>query len=289
MNLSQGLPALEPGQLSTSPFSHPDCWAGALQDCGPKTSEEHLISVAVWGSVGKKDNRAGRRNRKIKVQAPLDRPLPSGLYRVDDVTDKILCSHHNSTSSPLDQCAGQFRDAIDRWQSTREGRQRSMRSNRWLQRKLFKKHPVEYDVDGRLLERWFIKIAINNAVRLGLPIGDPAAPVNRPTLELCEVVFGRKHPPGHIGLYGVAAEDDLFTMGEKFSLLYWQDINATHIAGALMRFRGNRFAINLVDRPIQPGFANSVPEWAGMTFIRPFHQLLSGDGVETSIRFRWMP
>jgi hypothetical protein len=273
--------------VAPSPYSHPDCWASALRDCSADISEEHLISVAAWRSKSAKNNRAGRKSRMVNVQLPAGAALPSGLHRVSDVTDRILCRHHNNTSSPLDQCSGSFRDAIDRWRETRDFRLQTMRSaGRWWQRKQFERRPVEYVVDGPLLERWFIKTVINGAVRLGLPIGDSGAATNRPTLELCEIVFGQKNPPGHIGLYAAAAEGDKLTMQEEFSILHW-DVGGTHIGGALMQFRTHRFAVNLVDKQIQQDFARSVPEWGGMTFLRPLNELNSGDGVKTAIRFKW--
>ena len=117
-----------------------NCWASPLADCGGKISREHLISQALF------------EEKSIVVKGLdwcSDEAKTIGL---SSLVAKILCEKHNSSLSDLDSAA---LDAFDVLRET--VRLNSVRgklgSNHWSIKR--------FVIDGKRLERWFLKTLIN--------------------------------------------------------------------------------------------------------------------------------
>ncbi len=95
-----------------------------------------------------------------------------------------------------------------------------------------------------MLERWFIKTAITNAIKFGMPIGSPEAPRGKPSRELVDIAFGLRPVTRPMGLCAIQWVNNSFDFGEEFNFAYW-DRNSTHISGCLVRFRKLLFAVKL--------------------------------------------
>jgi hypothetical protein len=255
------------------------CWADSLGDCNGPISAEHVLSVSVWESAGPQDNRAGRINRSVTVTSGPSHALASGVYLVNDLTDLILCTHHNNSSSPVDQEAGNLRRALLSYDDTVKERQ----SNPGITRIGW--YPRTYTVNGPLIERWFMKTAINGGLGFGLPLGGVTAPPGKPTRELCEMVWGRRPVQAPLGLFAVTGVGDTFNFSERFEFIYW-DVNSEYIGGCLFRFRGLRFAMNFGPKPIPKDFTNGLHDWHGLEPMR-LTRIQSRPKLAVALDFSW--
>lgn len=127
-------------QIETTGKTVEGCWAAALGDCAGKLSREHTISECLFPSgkvtVSGFDWCKGT-EKTIGV---------SGLVR------HILCEHHNSALSVLDSEMKTWFEVIRQCAFLNDLRA-ERRENSWDIR--------HFQVDGRLLERWFLKTLIN--------------------------------------------------------------------------------------------------------------------------------
>ncbi|MDQ3367224.1 MAG: hypothetical protein M3680_17510 [Myxococcota bacterium] len=131
------------------------CWANALDHCRGSLTGEHLISVAVWAvREGQRANRKNKLRRQVRIDGDPRRAGKSHTTNVRGLTADILCEHHNNSSNALDEEGGRFARAIEDWHRANKARSWAPRLN-WNRRTC--------TVNGPLLERWFLKTAINNA------------------------------------------------------------------------------------------------------------------------------
>ena len=79
------------------------CFAVHLGDCSGGISKEHYVSRSVLAIAGNTVQVSG-----FPWQEP-DEPLEIGIGAL---TSRILCSHHNSELSPLDETASKFLRAL---------------------------------------------------------------------------------------------------------------------------------------------------------------------------------
>ena len=146
------------------------CWAASLGDCGGKLSREHTISECLFPSG------------KVTVRGFNwcgNEPKTIGVGRL---VGKILCERHNNRLSELDsemlKCFESIRESA-RLNDVRRGLGHSI----WTIKR--------FKVDGRLLERWFLKTLINLNFEGEWKFGDHADAVGIPPKELVEMAFGR--------------------------------------------------------------------------------------------------
>jgi hypothetical protein len=111
---------------------------------------------------------------------------------------------------------------------------------------------VRYSLDGKALERWFLKTLINLCCDRGHPIGRMSTIAGRPSEQLVRIAYGISSFESRAGLYFVVKTgmriDSSDTVG--FSPLIK---NGAHIEGGLFSFRGLRFLLFLeLDGPPSP-------------------------------------
>lgn len=141
------------------------CWAACLGDCKGPLTLEHIASASIFH--GDMITSEGMRWN--------DGPVTQNKSKWGS---HILCKHHNETTSPLDACAGQLTTAIRRfWR---------LKKNETL------------TVDGRLLERWSVKLAINM-----LACGWFLPRKLTPPRSLVEIVFGLRDFSVQAGLHNI--------------------------------------------------------------------------------------
>lgn len=168
------------------------CWARSLGDCKGRLSGEHLLSAGMFRSTqGKPNTRRARMSEEIAVT----HREPGGATSTKDLTVRrytahILCEYHNNTTSELDAAGGELIDAIWGVLDTHDARAPNPKLP-W--------NPRRYVVKRELIERWLMKIAVNNAFGGLLPIGGHAAQPGWPTSELVEMIFGRRPIPNSEG------------------------------------------------------------------------------------------
>jgi hypothetical protein len=245
------------------------CWADSLGDCQGPISGEHLISKTTFGD-----------DPKTVTIKGLDYCLDtSKVIGINAFTANILCFKHNSGFGPVD-AAG--RDFIDKMNSLgKEHRQRSeLPSLNWM--------VLRHEVDGGLLERWFLKSIINVASLKNWPIGAPTAPPGRPTLELVEIAYGKRSFTGGGGLYGaLRLGEDLSDANIRVETIVSK--SGQYVAGAMMSLGGVKFGMSLTEAALPPNIGDVMTDWRGAKLIKPFNgiDIKINDRVSQKLVFRW--
>jgi hypothetical protein len=210
-----------------------------LGDCAGKLTLEHIISLSSWQVRDPKANRADKARHVVTFETGLGKRVQAGSIRLRDYGRKMLCDFHNNSSSDLDQAGKQFADAVRAFYDIARDRQHT--KLRWAIR--------QAKVDGVLLERWFLKTAINLSVgtfRVGLPIGGLDAPPDRPTRRLAEMVFGHRPVAAPFGLWFVSEPGPLIRWNEDLTIRFWHG-PAGYVAGAVFSFIGLSFVTSFCD------------------------------------------
>ena len=209
------------------------CWAASLGDCEGKLSREHTISECLFASG------------KVTVSGF---PWCKGQLKtigVSNLTRWILCKHHNNRLSDLDSAMLTFFDAVR--ESARLNKLRTkLRQNAWS--------PLRLTVDGRLLERWFLKTLININYEGGLKFGDDGETPGIPTKEIVEIAFGHRTFSEHAGLYVARRAGETVAMYDGVTVRALTECD--RISAAEFTVFGYRFILSLVPEPVSE-FAGS--------------------------------
>src|SRR5688572_9498207 len=116
------------------------CWARGIGGCRDGMSGEHLVSENLW---------SGDAIYVVGFEWCKTAPKKVGL---SSLTANILCRQHNSDLSPVDEAGGHAFRAMRDSALLVEAR-RQVPHVPWLLR--------WFGTDGPMLERWFLKTAIN--------------------------------------------------------------------------------------------------------------------------------
>ena len=119
---------------------HKGCWAAHLGNCSGGMSKEHVVSKAfyevdvikIWGLDWTED--------KV-IEIP-----------ISGAVSKILCRHHNSELSELDQSIKDAKDSFKQYLTY---------ASDYLDNKQIPDKPILYSINARLLERWLLKTTLN--------------------------------------------------------------------------------------------------------------------------------
>jgi hypothetical protein len=255
-------------------------------------SGEHRVSVTAMPMSDPCATREARLKRPVVFQR--GDPSPGG-FRTDvsggfrraitlnTLTVNALCVTHNGELSSVDDEAGRFTRALQSFCEIAAARTNPLLG---YTRK-------EYPVDGKLLERWFLKSAITNVVgeRKNIPIGSIDGEANTPSNLLVEMAFGRRELAGNIGLYRVVC-DTLDPVGEdSFGFLPWVwGDDQKYVGGCYAVYQGMRFVVNFeprapMTREIWARLA-AMPFWHNTRLERPFLGLELAP-ANIAIPFRW--
>lgn len=204
-----------------------NCWAEKLGNCSKKQSREHLISKGIFESDG--------------TQEPY-MVVPWGLNWCKDnpktvslasLTSKILCEYHNNLLSPVDSEAIRAYNIFRNIWSSNFGSEIKPETKN-----------IVYQINGNLLERWFLKTAINVLYSdWGL---------DKPPIELIEIAFGIKKFPQNVGL--------CISTSLKYPKVNYEDgikitplmIDYKKFTTILFEFKGWKFALPLISNPLPP-------------------------------------
>ncbi len=240
------------------------CWAAALGGCGGGISREHLISAGLWTG-----------DMLTVVGYPWCRTEPKTVP-VQTLVSKILCRVHNSALSEIDAAAKRAFHAIRAGQALGNRRHAlGIPKKRWKYQR--------FGVDGTLLERWFLKTAINMTVAypgdMRWAQGD--RPATDPPLELIQMAFGFIPVPPPLGLYITGAIGDQVEIGERVSFRPAHFDN--RLSSAIFTFYGLPFLFYLGTAP------NPKITWKGAELARhcPGFQINEGKHRSHSFDFSW--
>jgi hypothetical protein len=194
----------------------PSCWASCLGDCSDKISREHLISRSLFLYDA------------VQVEGfpwCVGKTVEIGI---SSLTRKILCERHNNALSPLDDSAGHAFETLR--QMTQLGNVRSRLKPKFWSVNTF-------TVDGRMLERWFLKTLINLTIEGDYPIGRDALVAGHPSERLVRIAFSLSSFQGRAGLYFIARVGMKMSLEDKVQFVALVK-NGHHIEGGLFTFRG---------------------------------------------------
>lgn len=237
------------------------CWAKDLGDCAGKISGEHIISKAVL-----KADRIFIPDCKLAGSEK--------AVGVNSLTRRILCEHHNSALSPVDQAGGLIMSVLED-----EDRQLD-----------------EVVIDGLMFERWLLKTAINSTFagddRIG--VGMTGAEAGKVPAYLLHLAFGRVQFTHQMGAYFLFPEGTFWhRQGE---IIVVPIIKNGEIGGVYFHLRGFDVFLSLF-----PGHHPSTLSELGLTSERiPEHALTAvpryrppslvttrASDPSRTVRFRW--
>lgn len=191
------------------------CWAASLGDCSGKRSREHLISKGII-EAGEFGGLPWCRDKPISVGT-------GGL------TSHVLCSKHNHALSPLD---AEAKKVFDFLRDGLQGRYEAPESP----------GVVDLAVDGLLLERWFLKTAMNFVYAFGAVVDGESNPVESPERDLVEIAWGLRPFEAGAGLFMPACLDQVTSHVAGFT---YRGLSRDRVLrGALFRFMQFRFVIS---------------------------------------------
>jgi hypothetical protein len=189
-----------------------------------KITREHLVSQCLF------------EGDEIIVQGfpwCLNEPKSIGL---SNLVAKILCKKHNSDTSELDSTALRAFDVF----------RESIRINNV--RGKMKKQPLwnvkRFEIDGPLLERWFLKTLINLSFGNQWTIGPGSHAEGTPSKELVEIVFGVRRFEKGGGLYIAGRAGEQIDSMDRVNFTPMTDRN--NLMAGRFNFRGYTFFLSLV-------------------------------------------
>jgi len=179
------------------------CWAHSLGGCDG-ISGEHIFSNAIF---------------KAGCSCPV---LVAGVMRIKsgDPTrgaekSNILCRHHNSLLSPLDETIGQ----VAHFQANAND----------------EKFNDSLIIEGELLERWLLKTVVNISAA-----GWMGPDKLRPSTEIVRAIYGLAPIPPQLGLYSVDGLDPNHrpSGGVSFSPIFYHTNVGKALVGAYVTIHG---------------------------------------------------
>lgn len=254
------------------------CWARSLDNCRGRLTGEHLISVGAFQpGAGKRNNRSGRLGEEITVTVhDSDGRAATRNTTVRQYTRDILCEHHNNFTNDLDKAGAGLIDAIGAFFETHD--RRALYPNlRWNAR--------SFSVDALRVERWLMKLAVNNAFGCAMPIGSREASAGWPCGELVEMIFGLRVVPraAGAGLFHVLISGAKADRPDRLHLSLMEQNGV--VAAALFGYRTFLFGVNLVEGAITPGhLATTMPALGSAAIAQPMNSMRI-DGTNVELRF----
>jgi hypothetical protein len=207
------------------------CWAAPLGDCSDKLSREHVISDSVFEST------------KVKVKGMswcLDEWKEISLK---SLVRKTLCESHNSRLSETDNAAMGLRKTLCESADLSTARA-SVSSTKWNVR--------TFAVDGRKLERWFLKTLMSLAFGGAFLIGADSSEPGAPSLPLVRAAFGVQDLGNdRAGLYLLSGSGSEITVREGVVINTFIG-DSGRLEGARFWFWGMRFLLLLSEEGSRP-------------------------------------
>ena len=186
------------------------CWANSLGGCD-SMSGEHVVSNATF---------------KAGCSCPI---IIEGVQRIREGAptrgaekSNILCRHHNSLLSPLDEIIGR----IACFQAEADD----------------KDYQGSIILEGELLERWLLKTVINSAA------AGWVAPVKwQPSPSIARAIFGVEPIPDRLGLYSVDGIDPSHrpSGGVTFTPIHMGTLHGKILGGAYVAVHGMPLLLSL--------------------------------------------
>lgn len=251
----------------------PTCWARCLGNCDHRQSREHYVSKGLWA------------NDTVNVTgfdwcADAPKSIP-----IKKLVRKILCKKHNEQLSCVDDAGntvfGTIAKIVELDNAQREIAVRSRNPPIWCIQ--------EYRVDGRLLERWFLKTLINFCFDQGLKIGSAARTPGWPCDDLVRAAYGLGALVKPAGLYSLASLGQAIYSSDHFSFSPVIVRGNAYISAGIFAFRGLPFALHLDPNDDQELITRSsyFPTGAKLCYHMRVANWKRGRHVSQRLKFKW--
>lgn len=229
-----------------------ECWARALGGCSSKLSREHLVSQNLW---------LGKQLRVKGFPWCRDKWREVGLA---SLTAKILCQAHNTKLSPVDVAGRDLFDAFRRAREVQTAREADP-TRRWPFR--------QRQVEGPMVERWFLKTTINFVLSLGGDVQWAGAETRgTPPLTLIQAAFGRVELKPPMGLYTPAWVGEYIFDSESVNFAPVFSANGLMVAG-LFALRGLNFMMYFGYERLPQTMALPFADMPGWRSTRPIYRV----------------
>jgi hypothetical protein len=234
------------------------CWAYSLGNCGGGISREHYVSKCLFP------------DQSIFVKG-LDWCLEEPKeVRIESLTAKILCRHHNTALSELDSAAGLAFNSMRDFVNTKTKRDRMPYVNWAL---------MQFTIDGPKLERWCLKTLLNFSFNRQLIIGAGAHQAGSVPAILARIAFGLEEFAEGRGLYTAFRQGETFKNEHRVD--YTAKAQGPNLMMGMFGLYGFRFYLNL--RPIANRYAHIEDS---QVFYR---QTQFADKLTGQLSIRWPP
>lgn len=212
-----------------------ECWARCLGGCKGKISGEHIITESAW-----KTDRIFVKG--LKWCSPSYKEIS-----VRNFTSNMLCERHNSELSNIGVDGGGALAAEAFRKAEKIHNQRSANIEAGFRTGRF--DLCEYNLNGLLQERWFLKTLINMELAgdQRLIIGPYLGHGERPHCYLVEMVYGLRPFPDKSGLYIVLDSAHEARLEERISYHSYlrKAENGRYVAAGEFNFHGFHFILAL--------------------------------------------
>jgi hypothetical protein len=212
------------------------CWAKSLGDCSGPISGEHYISSGLFEQSELFVHGFNWCKNEIK-QIPKK-----------SLVANILCHGHNTRLSDVDNAGIQTFRVFQECTELSNLRN-TMKPRYW--------NIIHRNVDGPMLERWFLKTLINFACEGEQKIGPDSEIVGQPSDNLVRIVYGLDKFEGRAGLYLLASAGQHCQLEDRIE--YIPMAHSECLPGGLFLFRGFFFVLYLAKAGIEPNAELEIP------------------------------
>lgn len=232
------------------------CWAECMGGCSSIQSREHYITKGLFSG------------KAVKLKGLPWCKFEEKTVGLAAASSKMLCKTHNEQLSNLDD------SAIQAFESFRQifalhDRQYALPPQSYLLR--------TWKIDGRLLERWFLKTLVNLVQVQSQVMRWPNGTTDRsPPLDVVEAAYGIVPIVSPLGLHAAAGIGQQVTSGEHIHFAPITDTNTGYIAGGTFEFSGLRFVFAWTQRNLEPFIrhlgevATPFAGWKESNLLHPF-------------------
>lgn len=199
------------------------CWAKSLGDCGGGITREHPLSRCVYP------------DQEIVVSGFDFCKSESIKLHINSLTAKILCKNHNERlGKEVDQTGGHLFEVIRAF-TKRRNQQAEFPNLSW--------QPIEYRIDVKKLERWFLKVMLGIGFGHNLVIGSEPIECGEVSPLLARIAFGLDDFPAGQGLYIAFRDKETFQLEDLFR--YTTKAKGSNLLMGYFQTHGLRFYLNL--------------------------------------------
>lgn len=253
------------------------CWAAGLGECSDIQSREHYISKGLF------------KGKSLKLQGLPWCKTTEAEIGLASASSKILCKLHNERLSILDDEAIRTFDCVRRIFAL-QAVQKQLPVQHWKVQR--------WTLNGRLLERWFLKTMVNLVmVQTADAVWPGSTVVRLPPKDVVAACFGAVPILSPRGLYAAGAVGQNVNSHDSVSFAPLTHLATQTLAGGVFEFRGLRFILAWTEHNLEMfirRMAETVPAFAGWqdsSLLHPFKGMNFnvGDRRAQMIKIVWPP